>query len=217
MSQRESYHIIAAIIIMTIVVSFLSIIKGNFSQIPMFLAFSIIIILVSVGAKKLAASYYDADVEQEIWKMDRYGFPQAWHLQKPAPVGIIFPLFISIFSIGIISPLTFLTFEVRALKRRAARRHGYYSYAEMTDWHTALIGAFSILSILALGIVAYFIPLPHTEILAKLAIYYAFWNMIPISKLDGTQIFFGSRIIYTIVGIMTLICTAFAIIIGTLI
>ena len=217
MSQREIYHIIAAMIMMTVIVSFNSIIKGDFLLIPMYAVFSIIIILVSVLSKKIAADHYDADIEHELWKMERYGLPQAWRLAKPVPVGIIFPLFFTVFSLGFLKPLTFLTFEIRALKRRAARRHGYYSYAEMTDWHVALISAFSILCLLALGIIAYFTPLPNSEVLAKLAIFYAFWNMIPISKLDGTQLLFSSRIIYIIVGIITLICTSFALLIGNLI
>ena len=34
--------------------------------------------------------------------------------------------------------------------------------------------------------------------------------MVPFSKLDGTQIYFGSRVLWSILAVMTLICTMYA-------
>ena len=80
----------------------------------------------------------------------------------------------------------------------------------MTDWHNGLVGAGGILGILILGIIAYF---TGYETLFKISAYYAFANMIPFSKLDGTQIFFGSKVLYSILGVIVLIFLAYAFII----
>ena len=104
--------------------------------------------------------------------------------------------------------MTILTYNTTALKRRAAKRFGYYSFAEMTDWHNALIGAAGIIVMLLLSFVSYWIP--TLEPLARLAAFYAFFNMIPFSKLDGSQIYFGSRILWYALAIITLIFASYA-------
>lgn len=210
MPSRELSHILAAVIILAVVLSFAPLLNQNYSLIPQMLFFSVIIILVPIIAKKLMAYHLDADVEHEIWFWQRFGFKVKSKFRKPIPAGIIFPLFFSIFSLGLIKLMTLLTYESRALKTRAAKRHGFYSFTEMTEWHHGLIGAAGILSLLLLSILAYFLPLPGLETLAKLATFYAFWNLIPVSKLDGAQIFFGSRTLYTLLAAITLIFTAYA-------
>jgi Zn-dependent protease len=48
---------------------------------------------------------------------------------------------------------------------------------------------------------------------AKIATLYAFFSLLPISKFDGTQIFFGSRVLYAVLVTITLIYTYYALII----
>lgn len=210
METRELLHILAAIIILFVVISFATAIKGLWQQVPQLLVFAIIITLVPIIIKKAVALYYDARLEHEILFWQRYGFKPHWKLAKPIPLGIILPLFVTVFSLGIVKLMTFLSYESYALKRRAAKRHGYYSYTEMTDWHNGLIGASGIVSLLALSLISYFFPFQGADLLSRLSAYYAFWNTLPFLKLDGAQIFFGSRIIYTILGIIVLIFLSFA-------
>jgi len=131
--------------------------------------------------------------------------------KKEKPFGFYIPLFFTLFSLGLIKVMTFLTYETGALKHRAAKRHGYYSYTEMTDWHNGLIGAAGVVILLLISLISY---LTGLELLSKMAAYYAFWNMIPIAKLDGTQIFFGSRIIWAVLGVITLIFALYAFVLG---
>jgi Zn-dependent protease len=168
-----------------------------------------IIIIVNIAAKKAMAFALDSDVEHETWKWSRYGLKPHQHLEKEVPAGIILAVILSILSLGAVKFMSFLTYETRALKHRAAKRFGYYSYTEMTDWHNGLIGAAGIVAVLILSVVLYFIG-GSNDYLWRFAAYYAFWNMIPISKLDGTQIFFGSKILYAAIGIITLIFTGYA-------
>ncbi len=202
-------NIIAAIIILTVVASFKFILNADWNQVAFTLGFATIIIFVTVGAKKLMAFWLDADVEHEIWQFSRYGLRNHWHFKKEIPGGIIFPLFLSLFSLGYLKFTALLTFETKASKYRAAKRFGFYSFTEMTDWHNALIGGAGIVSLLIISILAYF-PGGIWEQLSKLAAIYAFCNMIPISKLDGTQIFFGSRVLYAILAVITIIFLGYA-------
>ena len=219
---KEALNVAAAIIILTIVIGLESMLRLDYNAIMLSILFSLIIIITAVYSKKLMARMLDSDVEHEIWSVKRimflmpkkfhFGFKPHQHFKKPLPMGIILPLLVSAISLGTIKIMALLTYETKALKRRAAKRFGFYSFTEMTEFHNALIGAAGIVGILILAIVAYFIPIPEFEYLARIASFYAFFNMLPISKLDGSQIFFGSRILYTALALLTLIFTAYALI-----
>jgi len=210
MKYTEFNNILIAIIILTAVGGFELAINSSWDLVAWTFIFSAIIILVTVFSRKLIAYLLDSGVEHEVWSVYRYGWKPGWHFDKPVPAGIIIPLFFSLFSLGILKVTNILTYETRALKYRAAKRFGFYSFTEMTDWHNGIIGAAGIIGALILSILAYFI---NFEPLAKLSIYYAFWNMIPISKSDGSQIFFGSRILWSILAVITLIFTIYAMVI----
>ncbi len=205
MSRREVLHIGIAFVVLTITAGFYAIIKGDYAAITMVPFFSALILATNILAKKIAARSLDADVEHEIWLWSRFGLKPGHHTAKPVPLGAILPLVISAFSLGVIKCMTLLTYETSALKRRAARRFGPYSFTEITDWHTALIGTAGIGATLLLAFISYFIP--GLEGLPTLATYYAFWNIIPFSKLDGAQILFGSKVLYASLSIITLIMT----------
>ncbi|HLC53208.1 MAG TPA: hypothetical protein VJK03_01575 [Candidatus Nanoarchaeia archaeon] len=202
-TPRELTHALIAILVLAIVISFQSLIRGSVATLVLSLAFAALIIIVNIGSKKIAAHILDADVEHELWFWSRYGFKPGWYIKPQIPLGVIIPLFFTAFSIGIIKCMTLLTYETAALKRRAARRFGFYSFTEMTDWHNSLIGAAGIIGVLLLAIAGYGIP--GLEGLPTLAVYYAFWNLIPFSKLDGTHILFGSKVIYTALALVTLV------------
>ncbi|PIN89143.1 hypothetical protein COU60_04735 [Candidatus Pacearchaeota archaeon CG10_big_fil_rev_8_21_14_0_10_34_76] len=208
MKNREAFHITLAILILTIIIGFESIITLNLPVLGFALLFSSLIIVINLCSKAIMASQLDAGVQNELWTFSRYGMKPGWHFKKPMPIGFILPLILSIFSLGLVKFMTILTFEATALKRRAAKRHGIYSFTELTDWHISLIAAGGIIGTLILSFVSYWIP--GLEGLSKFAAYYAFWNLLPISKLDGAQIFFGSRVLWTTLAIITAIFTAYA-------
>ncbi len=204
MKQSELSHIIIAIFVLALVASFSFLINQQWNQALITLVFSIIIIAISISTKKLTAYLLDSNVEHEIWEMSRYGFGKREYFKKPIPAGIILPSLLAIFTLGIIKFMPILTYETRALKYRASKRFGFYSFTEITDWHHALIGAAGIFSILLLSLITYLLP-ANLEYLAKISAYYAFWNLLPLSKLDGAQIFFGSRVLWTTLATITAI------------
>jgi len=182
MKQSELLHIIFAIIVLSIVIGFESILELDSARLGIAILFAAVIITLNIGAKKIMASWLDSDVEHRIWQWSRYGLKPGWHTKTAVPMGVILPIIITIFSVGIIKFMAILTYETKALKRRAAKRFGYYSFTEMTDLHNSLIGTAGIIIILLLSFVSYWIS--GLEFLARMAALYAFFNMIPFSKLD---------------------------------
>src|SRR3989344_4203053 len=209
MENQEILDIIIAVVVFAIVISAKSLLKADFTFFFIAILFAAIIVLVNIYSKKLAASSLDASVFHETWLWSRYGLKPHMKLKNTIPAGVFLPLILSIFSLGIVKCSALLTYETRALKRRASKRFGYYSFTEITDWHNSLIGAAGIIGVLILSIISYLLipAIPILQGIPTLAIYYAFWNMIPFSKLDGTQILFGSKVLYTALALVTLVMT----------
>lgn len=208
MKLSEFMHILGAILALTVIGSFSFLVSSDWAMLPKVLLFAAIIIFSAIFSKKFMAYILDADVEHETWKISRYGIKQHQHLNKEIP-GIIIPLILTLFSLGYIKFAALLTYEGRALKKRAAKRFGYYSYTELTEWHNAVIGAAGIVGLFLLAIIVYFLP-TNLEYLSKLAVYYAISNMLPVSKLDGLQIFMGSRVLYTALAVISIIMGSYA-------
>ncbi len=209
MDKEEAGHILAAIIIFTAVLSFGQILDSNYTFLGIAFVSSAVIIATNVAGKKLMAHLLDSDVEHRIWTSNHiitFRGPQS--LSRPFPTGIILPLVLTLITAGYLKVSAFLTYETSAKKIRAAKRFGYYSYTEMTDWHNALIGAAGTIITLAVLVITY---LTGFEPIAKAAAFYAFWNIIPISKLDGTQIFFGSKILWTLLAILSTIALLYSV------
>jgi len=207
MGGREFAHVLAAILLLFIVSGLWFALQGETELLAEVLAFSFIIISVHVLTKKVVAPMLDANVEHRIWHFYRFGIKSHHHFKREIPFGLIVPLIFTAFSLGFLKVMTFLTYETRALKRRAARRFGHYSYTSMTDWHNGLIGAVSIVGVMLVSVFGYLL---NFEYLAKMAAYYAFFNMIPFSTLDGTQIFFGSRVLWFVLAFVSFLFVLFA-------
>lgn len=202
MERAELAHIVVAILLMFVISGMLFIGEGDPEVLMSIFVFSIIVVAIPIIVKKAMAHSLDANVVHRIWEFRRFGFRPRQRFSKAVPFGVIVPLFFSLFSLGLWRVMTFLTYETKALKHRAAKRFGFYSYTSMTDWHIGLIGASGVVSLLLISLVSYF---PGWETLSKMAAYYAFWNLVPFSKLDGSQIFFGSRILWAVLSAITLI------------
>ncbi|MDO8508870.1 MAG: hypothetical protein Q7S27_04265 [Nanoarchaeota archaeon] len=212
MKPREISHIALAVVLLTLVAGLQFAIKSQWNQLIYAFAFSTIIIVVAVMSKKFVAYLLDADIEHEIWHTSAYGLKKSQHFKKPVPAGLIIPLLISIVTLGQVKFSALLTYEARALKYRSSKRFGFYSFKEITDWHHALIGGASTIALLILASFAYLFPQINLEYFAKLSVYYAFWNLLPLSKLDGAQIFFGSRILWSVLATITSVAVILSII-----
>ena len=156
------------------------------------LLWATIIILVSVFAKKITAPIYNITIEHKIWSFKQWWFTTRSHFKKPIPIGLILPFFLSILSLGLIKPFTILQFDSENLtKKRILKKRGSYRYSEINDSDPAFTAAWGFWALILLTVVASLLKQPE---LAKYSLYYGIWNLIPISQLDGSKLFFGSFI-----------------------
>ncbi len=162
----------------------------------------LLVIVINIAAKKIIAYYYESEIETKIWEFKRYGYKANWHFKKPIPIGGFLPLISTVLTFGYITWMASLVFEVKPKIYRAVKRHGLYSYSEMTERHIGFIAAAGIFANLIFAVVGY---LTGFEEFAKFNIYYAFFNMLPIANLDGNKIYFGNVVFWSFLAAIVLI------------
>ncbi len=209
MKGKEIAQIILATIVLIFAINFKSIINNNLSS-TVFLIKSLGIILVisiSITGKKISAYYFETSIEHKIWQWQRFGFRRENKFPSPLPAGIIISFLTSFLTLGNFLWLAVLEFDIKVLPSRASKRHEMYKFSELTDTHMSFIAGAGVIACLILSIITYFANLPS---ISKLSVYYAFYSLIPLGNLDGSKIFFGNRIYYYTLAIITLIFLAYA-------
>ena len=197
-NKKEIGLIIAVIIIVALSLSFLKGLETFFH----FLAYVFLIIIINIFAKKIACYYVESEIEIKLWQIKRFGFKPTAQFKRPFPAGALFPLLFSVLTFGNFIWLASLVFDIKPKVYRAAKRHGLYSFSEMTESHIGIIAAAGIFATLVFAVIAYLVGYSD---FARLSIYYAFFNMIPISNLDGNKIFFGNLVLWSFLATITLI------------
>ena len=165
-----------------------------------------LVFLINILAKKVMSYYLDTEIEMKFWEVKRFGFSHLSSLKTAFPAGIFMPIIVSALSLGNLIWLASLVFDIKPKIHRAAKRHGLYSFSEITEYQIGLIAAIGVFANLVFAIVGYLAGWP---IFAKLNIWLAFFNMIPISDLDGNKIFFGNLVIWSFLASITLIGLAY--------
>lgn len=221
-TKREKKHLAIAIFIIAFVLSFNEWGTDEFNlatgilNLLRALFFTSIILIVHQLAQKKAASNLDCKTEYRIWQLGRFRLletgkkPRTFYLlnkqyQLPKlPLGIIIPLFVSLFSAGKLFFVGVGGFNIKELTTRRAGRLRLH----VTEYELGKIAYSGIL--VELGFLFLFkliLPLAPTFfekgmfISASLAIF----NMLPIPPLDGSKVFFGGNIFYLFLLTLTLI------------
>ena len=148
-----------------------------------------LILMINILAKKIFAYNVETDVTLNFWSTYWYGFTQKSHFQKPIAMAWL-PLLTSLITFGNFIWMPILEFDVSARPERIARQHGLYRFTAVTEWHIALIAVVGILANIIFAIGGYILGF---ETFAKWSIFYAAWSILPLGRLDGSKIFFGSR------------------------
>ena len=174
----------------------------NFSGFLYTLLAVFLIFLINILAKKITSFYLDSEIEIGMWNIKRYGFKPSRSFKRPFPSGILFPIIFAAITLGNFIWMASLVFEVKPKISRAAKRHGLYSYSEMTEAHIGFIAATGVIANLVFAVIGYIAGFPE---FSKLSIFLAFFSMIPISNLDGNKIFFGSLVMWSFLAALVLI------------
>jgi hypothetical protein len=212
LKSKEIVSVLLCVIVFTFVIIFRKTLTSTLTSQYLLTALiiSLLILSLSVFAKKLTAFYLDSETNEKILEWYRYGYYEKSHFSHPLPAGIIFPFVLSALSLGYFFVLTFLQFEPSPLLSRVSKSKGLYRYSEMTETHIGLIASSGIAILLLTSILGYLLPFQAANEFSKFAVYYAFWNMLPLGNLDGAKIFFGSRVIWSILMVLSFIGLGYA-------
>lgn len=195
-NQKELFSIITVTLVLGILVSLVE----SF-EIFIVTIFSIfIIILINTITKKIVSYSLDTDIEIKIWELNRWGYKTHHRFKSFIQAGIFIPILIKFFTMGLLNWMACLTFDASGKVYRAARRHGIYSFSEVTEAQMGWIAGAGIITNIIFSIIAYTLGF---ETFAKLSLTYAFFNMIPIYDLDGAKIFFGSITFWSFLAIIS--------------
>ncbi len=199
---------VGAILVSVLVLGFaISLIKSFYDFV--YVSFAVFaVILVNILAKKIAGFYFGSSIESRIWEVERFGFKPHHHFRKPLPAGLLFPIIFSVLSFGYVVWMAPLVFDIKAKVYKAARRYGIYTFSEISEWHIGLIAVAGIVANLFFAIIGYLIGF---EDFARLNVYFAFFNMLPFSDLDGNKILFGSETLWSFLASIVFIATLIAV------
>lgn len=209
-NKREALIIALILIIITLSLSLSSSSFGEWKTVFYTLLAVSIVILVNIFVKKTIAYRLDSEIEMKVWAIGKFGFTKEKHSKKPFPLGAFLPIISKIifFPFKSFIWMASLVFDVKPRIYRGAKRFGLYTFSEITEYHLGLIAAAGIAVNLIMAIIGYFIGFP---LFARLNIYYAFFNMLPVSELDGNKIFFGNLLLWSFLASLVLIGMLFAI------
>lgn len=177
------------------------------------IAIALVIIFTSALGKKITGNIIDVNPELQTWEFKRYWFAKKSELKNPLPIGILLALLLGFLSGGFVKFLALIQFKSEALPAKLAKKYGSKRFSSLMDWDEALIAFYStsaifILALIAKILSANLIQLNLTDFffsLAKFSFYYACYNLIPFSILDGSKIFYGSRPLYFFTLVLLLI------------
>ncbi len=169
----------------------------------------LIIISINVITKKIVGFHFETDVKTKFWTWYQFGLRKDMHFKNPVPMAWL-PLLLTLISKSQILWLGILEFDIKAKAERVAKRHGLYRFTEVTEWHMAMIAMWGLIANLIFAIAGY---IAGYELFAKLSIYFIAWNVIPISRLDGSKIFFASRALWITIFTITVFILVWGLII----
>ncbi len=160
---------------------------------------SLALLILSFNALgyKIAARFFDSDAEIHHWTISRYGFHPQRYFSKPFPIWAILPLGLLFVTWGFVKWLAVTTFEASPLLLRERR-----AFSRVSDWDLALIAVgglfFNVLLAFASRVYGF-------EEFAKINLYFVVFNLIPLGKLVGNKIFFGSKYLWVLVTVFALL------------
>ena len=202
LEKKEILVLLLIILVFAVTLSFLK--MEIFAEV---LLAVFIVLVLNIAAKKMAAFYLESDIEIKLWRMERYGFKRHEYFKRPFEIGIFLPIIVSLVSLGNLLWMASMVFDVKPRVYRAAKRHGLYSFSEMTEAQIGMIAAAGVLINLVAAVIAYFLGFP---LFARLNVYFAFFSMLPLSDLDGNKIFFGSMVLWSFLATLVLIGLGYA-------
>ena len=198
LNRKEILNIIVITIVLAISISMFNIKELFFST----LLIIFIIIMLNVFSKKITSYYLGVKMNLKMWEIRQWGIQKHFRFKKPINLGILVPIILKVVSLGYLNFTASLTYDVEAKVYRAAKKHGIYSFTEISETQIGAIAAVGIGVNIIFCIIGYLVGFPE---FARISLGFAFWNLLPISNLDGNKIFFGSITLWSFLMLLVLI------------
>src|SRR6056297_1496114 len=166
---------ISAIAISTLIIAFASTLIKTWNLFASALIAVFLVLMVNVLTKKISGFYLESIVDIKLWEIRRWGIRPWQQFKNFFPIGAFLPL-ISKFFLFPLNGLVWtasLVFNVRPSVHRAVRRHGAYTFSEMTESHTGVIAAWGIIANLFFALLGYILNFP---LFTQFNLWYAFFN-----------------------------------------
>ena len=157
---------------------------------------ALIALLSSVVVCNIVTWHFGCDAEFRLWCIRQYGFHKTSYFKRSLPAWILFPLGFVFLTLGYVKWLALTVFDVVPTTRVGRE------YAEITEWELALIAFFGLFANLALAVVS---KIAGWDTLASINIWFAFFNFLPISELNGAKILHGSKMLWIFGFVFTII------------
>ncbi len=193
---NELLSILVAIIILSISYTF----KDNTNFFNIFFIFTIVL-STSIISKKIFASYLNIKLNFQFWSIYQTSLLEKGHLKKPLTMAWL-PLMLSFVSKGTILWMPILITKEEKTIERVTKYKGMHRYSEVTEWEKAQIACISIISLILICLISYFF---NFILLSKISIYFALWSLLPLSNLDGSKLFFGSKKLWTFTTVLAIL------------
>jgi len=155
-------------------------------------AFCMIVYIVYIFAQKLSAKYYEYEVNFEMLQIEKR--IRSIRRKTTFPIGPIITVLITLISAG---KFFFIVLNSFTLVPNEELRTGrkWTGVKEFEEAQVALAGPMSLIVLLILfKILVYFNPIFEKGMFIASTI--MIFNMLPLPKVDGSKIFFGSRTLY---------------------
>jgi hypothetical protein len=169
----------------------------------------LIVLIIHELAHKIVAKTKDASTEYKIWSIKKFFFGKKWKFPQKffglkinaLSLGIIAPIFISLFSNG---KVIFATTETTKISYNSIERTGR-KFTHLTEFESAIIALAGPLASMFIALLTS-LSLPGATKFITINYLIALYAMVPLNSLDGAKIFFGSKILYLFSLVFLFLC-----------
>ncbi|MBT3394880.1 hypothetical protein HOA59_01635 [archaeon] len=206
--KTEIKHMFISTLIIGFIFSYNNFTIVNWLRLTILAALALII---GESIRKIIAKRKGCETEYQLWQIKKYGITKSAKFPikifnkriKSLYIGIVLPLITIFLSIGHIK---FMIIGTSQAKEIILKRVGK-KYAKITEFETAIIALAGPLTYILLALVFKALSLPGFEQFIEMTYLLALYSMIPLSKLDGAKIFFGSLPLYIFSAIFIIVST----------
>jgi len=207
---KETIYFLIASAVIGYLFAFKQLMIGKFLPWLSYGVLAFIMIFLNAFACEIAMTRFGCDAEYRLWGTRRVSlilkgiFPFWRHkeyFKREIPLWLIWPLIFIFATWGYVRWLAVLVFE--AVPIHVARIKAGRIYAELTEWDLALIATIGPLVNVLLAIVSKFLTGDIFEIFATMNIWYALFNLLPLSDFNGAKIFYGSKMLWAFLFVFT--------------